>query len=208
MHAPRSVLGLLLTTLLLLGTLSPLTASAAPKDPRPQRVPAPTAAFPVPLESYAGYQPQTRCRKKPQPGVLLLADWLVQRGGRLGPITRSCAGSSTSEHKEARAIDWMLDARKRKNRRTAKKFLDELFAPDDLGNPHALARRMGVMYIIWNDRIYRSYDGFRKRPYLSSGCKRRKGCSITLRHRDHVHISLTRKAAKGRLSWYLAQQSD
>ena len=71
-----------------------------------------------------------------------------------------------------------------------------------------LARRMGIMYVIWNDRSYASYRGFAPQPYLSSGCRTRKKCSKTLRHRDHVHISLTRKAARGKLSWYLAQQSD
>jgi hypothetical protein len=27
-------------------------------------------------------------------------------------------------------------------------------------------------------------------------------CSKTLRHRDHLHISLTRKGGKGRTSWF------
>ncbi|MGN0065757.1 MAG: hypothetical protein ACI379_16085 [Nocardioides sp.] len=164
--------------------------------------------YPTAVEPYAGYQPQTRCIKKPKAGILLLADWLTARGGGYGTISRACAGSSRSEHKESRAFDWMLDAAKKKDRRLARAMLDELFATDADGNPHALARRMGVMYVIWNDRMWAAYDDFEPKDYLSSSCKSRRTCSKTLRHRDHVHVSLVRRAARGETSWYLAQQSD
>jgi hypothetical protein len=160
----------------------------------------------MPLEPYAGYQPQTTCRHTPKPGILLLADWLVARGSGYGPISRSCAGSSTSEHKESRAFDWLLDASSDTDQALAAALLDELFAPDDTGAPHALARRMGIMYIIWNDTMYASYDGFAPKRYLSSGCRNRRSCSPTLRHRDHLHVSLTRQGAKGITSWYYAQE--
>lgn len=185
--------------------------SSEPGGPAARRTTVVTASAPfvaLPMEDYAGYEPQTKCIRKPRPGVLLLADFLVARGGGYGPIARSCRGSGTSEHKESRAFDWMLDARSPADRAVARAFLDEVLAPDDTGQPHALARRMGIMYIIWNDRSYASYRGFEPQPYLSSGCRTRKRCSQTLRHRDHVHISLTRKAARGKLSWYLAQHSD
>ncbi|WP_114422479.1 hypothetical protein [Nocardioides houyundeii] len=157
------------------------------------------------IEGYADYQPQTRCRRHAGPGVRQLAQALAARGGQLGPIARSCAGPGTSEHKEARAFDWMLDARSGEDERAGRLFLDEVFAPDAAGNPHALARRMGIMYVIWNDRVWSSYRGFAERPYRSSSCPRRKGCSVTLRHRDHMHISLTRRAARGLTSWYVEQ---
>ena len=80
-----------------------------------------------------------------------------------------------------------------------------VLAPDDLGQTHALARRMGIMYIIWDDTMYAAYDGFAPKRYVSSSCRTRRTCSSTLRHRDHMHISLTRKGAKGRTSWYYAQ---
>ena len=50
-----------------------------------------SAPYLAPIEPYAGYQPQTTCVRKPKPGVLMLADWLVARGGGYGPITRGCA---------------------------------------------------------------------------------------------------------------------
>lgn len=164
-----------------------------------------SAPYLMPLEPYAGYQPQTRCMRTPKPGVLMLADWLVARGGAYGAISRPCAGSSTSEHKESRAFDWVLDATSETDQALAHALLDELFAPDDTGQPAALARRMGVMYVIWDDTMYASYDAFVAKRYLSSGCRTRRSCSPTLRHRDHLHVSLTRQGAKGLTSWYAAQ---
>lgn len=184
------------------------TASADDAAPSLRGTVTASAPYLMPVEPYATYQPQTTCRHTPRAGVLLLADWLVARGGGYGPISRSCAGSSTSEHKESRAFDWLLDATDPADVALADALLDEILAPDDTGQPHALARRMGVMYVIWNDRMYAAYDGFVARRYLSSGCRTRRSCSPTLRHRDHMHISLTRQGAKGMTSWYYAQQTD
>jgi len=166
-----------------------------------------SAPYLMPLEDYAGYQPQSTCRQTPKAGILLLADWLTARGGGYGPISRPCSDSGTSEHKESRAFDWLLDARSDADKALAAALLEEIFAPDDTGAPHALARRMGIMYVIWNDHMYASYDGFVAKRYLSSSCRSKRTCSPTLRHRDHMHISLTRQGAKGTTSWYLAQPS-
>ena len=184
------------------------SASAVDHGPSRRGIVTSSAPYLMPVEPYATYQPQTRCRQTPRAGVLLLADWLVARGGGYGPISRSCAGSSTSEHKESRAFDWLLDATDPADRALGDALLEEILAPDDTGQPSALARRMGVMYVIWNDRMYAAYDGFVARPYLSSGCRTRRTCSPTLRHRDHMHISLTRQGAKGATSWYYAQPTD
>lgn len=198
---------LLLTLVLtLLGAAHPQAAEAAAAAKAKRSNDG--LVFTQPVEGYAPYQPQTKCKRKVRPGIALLSDHLVLRGGGRGGIFRDCKVGGTSEHKEARAFDWMLDATRKKDRKTARAFLKEIFATDAEGNPHALARRMGIMYVIWNDRQWSSYRGFEKRDYLSSSCKKRKKCSKTLRHRDHVHISITRKAARGKLSWYLAQQSD
>ena len=187
--------------------LGSLLAVGIPADAQESRaIVTPSAPFLAPIEEYAGYQPQTSCRRRPRPGVLLLAEALVARGGGYGPISRSCEGSGTSEHKESRAFDWLLDASDPTDRATAQAFLGEAFAPDDTGQPHALARRLGIMYVIWDDRMWASYDGFVEERYLSSSCRSRRSCSATLRHRDHMHISLTRRAARGLTSWYVAQQ--
>lgn len=132
----------------------------------------------------------------------MLGHWLVKTyGGHVGAISRSCGGG-VSEHTEGRAFDWTLDASKRRDRRIAKAFLHDAFATDGAGNADARARRMGIMYVIWNDRMWASYDEFDPKPYLSSSCPSVAKCSANLRHRTHLHVSLSRKGGKGRTSWY------
>jgi hypothetical protein len=208
MRVTAWVPGTLVLVLALLGSGLTAAASAADEPTSTRGTVTSSAPYLMPVEPYAGYQPQTTCRRTPKTGILVLADWLTARGGGYGPISRACSGSSTSEHKESRAFDWLLDARDPADVALATALLDEVFAPDDTGAPHALARRMGIMYVIWDDTMYASYDGFVPRRYLSSSCRTRRKCSPTLRHRDHMHISLTRKGARGVTSWYLAQQND
>ncbi|WP_432476530.1 hypothetical protein [Nocardioides sp. GXQ0305] len=163
-----------------------------------------TAPAAYAIDDYAEYQPGTRCAPKAKPGTKVLGRWIVRtQGGSFGHISRPCS-RSTSEHEEGRAFDWTLDATRPKHRRIAARFLTRVRATDQAGNTDAKARRMGIMYIIWNDHIYRSYDRreFAEKNYLSSSCRRKRNCSKTLRHRDHMHISLSRAGARGRTSWY------
>jgi hypothetical protein len=154
------------------------------------------------VEDYATYQPATGCSNGAKPGTEVLAAWIVHRfGGGLGGIWRAC-DDSTSEHHEGRAFDWTLDAGSQRDRRRALQLRTRLFATDADGNTDALARRMGVMYIIWNDHMWSAWDGFAKDDYRSSSCSSLRRCSATLRHRDHLHISLTRAGGRGETSWY------
>ncbi len=164
------------------------------------------ATYDDPPEDYAAYQPQTKCRSEARPGTVELAEWINDEfsGGTASASVRACDSGGASEHKDGRAIDWAMDASLKKERREVKRFLDLLLAEDGDGNGHALARRMGVMYIIWNDHIYASYDEFAARDYRSSSCPTLRTCSATLRHRDHVHISLSRPGGRGDTSWYAA----
>lgn len=157
------------------------------------------------IEGYASYQQPKRCHPAPHAGTAYVARWLVrQHGGSVVSTSRPCRKKDgpTSEHQTGRAVDWAADATRRPDRRRVSAFLHHLFAKNGAGQQAAKARRMGVMYVIWNDRIYPAWDKFRPSPYLSSSCKKRKKCSQTLRHRDHVHISLSKAGAKGRTSWY------
>ena len=97
-----------------------------------------------------------------------------------------------------------MDATKPADRAEVARFLTRIFATDGDGEEHALARRMGIMYVIWNDHMYRAYGNphFTKDAYLSSSCKTRKKCSKTLRHRDHVHVSLSRPGGRAETTWY------
>ena len=146
----------------------------------------------LPVEDFASYDPQTTCTKKPRAGTVALGEWLVRTyGGGGGAVNRPCSGSGTSEHKDGRAIDWTLDADNPADRKLAAQFLDDAFATDADGNQAALARRMGIMYIIWSDHFYPAYHQFQQEGYLSGSCRSRKKCSKTLRHRDQLHISLS-----------------
>lgn len=163
---------------------------------------APATAVAAPLEDYSSYQPQTKCSPKAKAGTVALGSWLVRRyGGGFGPISRACS-EGTSEHQEGRAFDWMLDATSEADRQLAEAFLERAFREDKQGNGDAWARRMGIMYVIWNDEMYSAWDEFEPEPYLSSGCSSAAECSTTLRHRDHVHISLNRRGGRGLTSWY------
>ncbi len=155
------------------------------------------------IEEYAHYQPQTRCSPTAKPGTEVLARFLVKRfGGDHGGISRSCKSGGTSEHKEGRAFDWSLSATRRADRVVARAFMEWAFAADKNDNEDAKARRMGIMYLIWNDHMYSAWNGFQKSDYRSSSCKTLAKCSASLRHRNHVHISLSRKGGRGETSWY------
>jgi hypothetical protein len=156
------------------------------------------------VDAPAPYEGQTTCTKTPHPGTVALATWLMQSyrvTGSMG-MMRACGSGGRSEHKDGRAFDWKADVRKKATRRAAYDFITKALATDDQGNAHALARRMGIMYIIYNDTIWSSYRDFQPRKYLNAGCKKRRKCSRTLRHLDHVHISLGYAGAAAQTSWY------
>jgi hypothetical protein len=165
---------------------------------------APAFAATDPIEDYASYEPQTVCRSKALPGTKALARWVNRSfaGGKARATIRACNSGGRSEHKDGRAIDWMVSATSKRDRTTVNKFLTRLRATDRQGNEDALARRMGVMYVIWNDRMYAAWREFEPEPYLNSSCKKLRTCSRTLRHRDHVHISLSHAGGRGHTSWY------
>lgn len=166
---------------------------------------APVPAYAKPIEGYASYQAPKKCHPKPRPGTKVLGRWVAANfgGGYIG-TARACRKKDgpTSEHQTGRAFDWSVNAARKADRKRVQRLLRTLFAADKRGNEHAKARRMGVMYLIWNDRMYAAWRGFEPTPYLSSSCRSRKKCSPTLRHRDHVHVSLSRAGARGKTSWY------
>jgi hypothetical protein len=174
-------------------------------------VPTPPAARSIgwsPLvDAPAPYDGQTTCTRTPAPGTVALARWLQRTypvTGSMGMI-RACGVGGRSEHKDGRAFDWAADVRRKKQRRAAYDFIRKALATDAAGNAHALARRLGIMYLIYDDTIWASYRDFAPRPYLNPACKTRKRCSRTLRHKNHVHISLGLAGAAGQTSWYRAR---
>ena len=78
-----------------------------------------------------------------------------------------------------------------------------LLARDADGDAFANARRAGVMYLIWNNRIWGSYLGVRG---LASVRRLRRAPVPspydTTCHRDHVHVSFSWEGAMARTSMW------
>jgi hypothetical protein len=148
-----------------------------------------------------------RCTRKPTPGALRLQDWIerhysgdpwgIVRCERLSKHTRSL-------HSEGRALDWHLDAKVGRDRRAANALIELLLATDALGNPNALARRMGVQEIIYNCRIWASGSASLERYDVCD----QKRVDRTTAHRDHLHIGLNWPGAKLETSFWRSGLAD
>src|SRR5262245_26692703 len=127
-------------------------APAVPSAPLPS-----LRGFHLPIDDYAAYEPQRHCCPEPKPGVLAFREMvlLAYPTTSSAGVSRSCGSGTPSEHKEGRAWDWRVCAER--DTEIADHLLDWLLAPDDDGNDHAAARRWGVMYVIWNRRIWAAY---------------------------------------------------
>jgi hypothetical protein len=87
---------------------------------------------------------------------------------------------------------------------SAKAFIGWLLATDRSGHTFAMARRLGVMYLIYNNRMWGSWSG-RWEPYNNCAHQPQAGYD-TACHRNHVHISLSWNGATGRTSFWFKQR--
>ena len=152
------------------------------------------------------YDPATHRTRRKLPGMAALQRWLEAnvRGVSWGTYRCEKWGKhQASLHSEGRAIDWHLDAHNAADGRAAERLARILLAPDSLGNPQALARRMGVEEMIsdcghWGAGMtqFEQYE-----PCYKHG-KRRKRVDPTVGHIDHLHIGLTKAAAARRTSFW------
>jgi hypothetical protein len=162
----------------------------------------------IPIEGFV-YDRAAKCKNRRNAGITALANWLGEntRGVFWGSYRCEKWGKgSASLHAENRAIDWHLDAFNRADRRAADKLFRLLLAPDKLGNPQALARRMGVEELIW-DCGYWGTGMTEFRPYsvcFKPNGKKRKRFDRTAAHQDHIHIGMTKRGAKGLTSFWTA----
>ncbi len=148
--------------------------------------PSPGVSPLPPLDDYAALDRQTDCNPVEQPGAIALRQRVLEQiGGYDAGIVRGCDVGGTSEHKEGRAWDWGCSPAQ------AARLFAWLLAPDALGRPHANARRAGIMYLIYNRRIWRAY---RERAWMAY--------SGSSPHTDHVHLSLSRAGGAGLTSLY------
>jgi hypothetical protein len=159
-----------------------------------------------PIDDYR-YDHAKECRKHPTAGALALVEWLERNAGGVSWGILRCekwGRKRASLHAEGRAVDWHLDASRPADRREARRLIDLLLAADAAGNPHALARRMGIQEIIWNCRSWWS-GAERMEPYpacFTEKGKPRKGVDRTTAHRDHIHFGLSWAGARKRTSFW------
>ena len=90
-----------------------------------------------------------------------------------------------SEHKDGRAWDWMLNHANKADRRAAANFLGWITADNG-----AMAARLGIMYVIFNRKIWASY---------SPGWRNYTGADP---HTSHIHISLSWNGARAHTSFW------
>ncbi|GAB3113928.1 hypothetical protein GCM10027055_19170 [Janibacter alkaliphilus] len=170
----------------------PLGASIA--TARQGAVPAPptNSNLPSGLDVASPYLPQTVCDPDAKPGVTAFARLMANHYSEYSyGISRACNYGLT-EHSEGRALDWMLNAYDSHEREVADSVLAWLMAPDSQGRPAAMARRFGIMYIIWNRKIWSTYN-------MSAGWRPYSGVSP---HTDHIHFSFSWDGAMQRTSWW------
>jgi len=187
----------LLALALTFGVLQPLVSSVEAAPPTPQ-----TRSFTAPIDSLGGYEGQTICDPIARPGVNATKSLLLKTyGDRVIYIPRyGCSG--TSEHHEGRALDWMINSRNSSQKATADSFVNWMLKTDQFGNRNAMVARMGVMYIIWNNKMWRAYDPGRGWTEYKNCSTRTSTGNDTECHRDHVHISFTWDGAMGKTSFY------
>ncbi|MFC5676162.1 peptidoglycan-binding domain-containing protein [Aeromicrobium endophyticum] len=179
------------TVVVLLVAAGLTAAPAEAAGPPPVTLPsAPTGltspvTLPADVDPVSPYLPQVTCHPVDMPGPLMLRELLLRTYGigRPGSISRGCT-EGLSEHSEGRAMDWMVDSRKPAERAAAADFLAWLTRDDGLN-----ARRLGVMYVIYDERIWSVYN-------VRAGWRASRG------HVDHLHVSFSWNGARASTSFW------
>ncbi len=150
-----------------------------------------------PVDDYAvPEKARTGCVQTAQPGVLAFRDVVrAAYGGGVGGIVRPCTDGAESEHFEGRAWDWPMSATDPAEASRVEALLAELLAPDARGQAHAMFRRAGLRYLIWNRRLWsvrnKNWVAYDSPPHPSP-------------HTDHVHFSFGWPGALAQTSLYAA----
>lgn len=172
--------------------------------------PAAQAAVPAPHQPYFGpaiepmaaYVGQVSCQPGYRPGTLALGRFLTATypNTTFGGAYNCGTDGTQSEHYDGRAIDWMNSVRNPTQAAQAAAVIKFLLATDRYGNKFANARRMGIMYIIWDNKMWGSWSG-RWEDY--NGCAKTPAVGLdSACHRNHMHLSLSWSGALGRTSFW------
>lgn len=148
------------------------------------------------LDEPADYQMQQACVSAPSRGIVKLRALALKTYGRAGSsfaTPRACTSGGTSEHQDGRAWDWMVNVDDRADRRAAANFLAWVTGPGPSGERGEMARRLGIMYVIYNHKSWASYRGT---------WEAYEGADP---HTSHIHISLSWNGARAHTSFWTRQ---
>lgn len=193
-------------------TGGPATAAPAPAASATVTAPSPRTptGLPAGIEDLAPYVKANSCDVSDKPGTIALGQYLVATYPTSSyGVSRSCGtdAMATSEHYDGRAVDWMTSVRVPQQRADAQAVLKWLLSTDAAGNTYANARRLGVMYLIWDNKIWTA-------QWPSGGWQSYQGCDTPAKaaraydtscHRDHIHVSLSWAGAMKRTSFWTKQ---
>jgi hypothetical protein len=162
-----------------------LPAAAAPATP---------GGLTSAIEAFQPYVGQSTCDPVAKPGVKAFMNLLLDTYPDTGSdgIVRDCGSGGQSEHKEGRAFDWQVSASNATDVKHVNEVMAWLMATDRFGNKDAMFRRLGLMYMIWNKRIWKGYQA----------AKGWQAYSGTSEHTDHVHFSFGWAGAKKVTSYW------
>lgn len=188
-RSPRRAVTTCLATLaaVLVALVLPAPALAAPQT----RTPVPG------IEAFSPYQGQDTCDPVARAGVVAFRSMVLSTYPGTGDsgIVRACSIGGTSEHKQGRAWDWRANAADPAQAAQVEDLLTWLLASDEQGNTAAMARRLGVMYVIWNSKVWKSYQAAKGwQPYVGASP-----------HTDHVHLSFSWAGAYAKTSYWSGQ---
>lgn len=166
-----------------------------------------TPTFPRAIDDYPRYEVEDQCDPTTKPGTaevqrIIRSTW----GTALGMNTPRACSSANSGHEEGRAIDWMTNSRIPSQKVQGDDLVAWLLAPDSYGNQHAMARRLGISYVIWDSRKFYLFNpGAGWTEYSDCQSVRTGSGDDNICHRNHVHISMSWDGALQRTSWFTDQ---
>ncbi len=197
-HLAHAALALLVAAGLFTGAAPAAAALRPPSTP---------AALPTAIEPLAPYVGETSCDPVVKAGTNRLGRLLVSSypGTSFSSVYACGSDGTRSEHYDGRAIDWMASIRNRTQLADARTVLTWLLATDRQGHTFANARRLGVMYLIYDNRIWGAWNGAWA-PYLNCAKTPQPGLDSRC-HRNHLHLSLSWNGALGATSFWTRRVS-
>jgi peptidoglycan hydrolase-like protein with peptidoglycan-binding domain len=167
------------------------------------KTPAVPAGLPAGIEPLSTYVGQTSCEVTDKPGSTALGKLLkaTYPSSSFG-VARACQVYMQSEHYDGRAVDWMNSVRIPAQAAQATALIKWLLAKDAAGNQYANLRRLGIMYMIWNNKIWEAYRASAGwTPY--NNCAKTPAAGLdSACHRNHIHFSLSWEGAMKRTSYW------